>query len=151
MTPDDLVEIEAIKRLKHTYIRCLDQKRWDELGECLLDDTTSSYGGGQYSFEGRDAILGFLRESLGPSMITMHQVHQPVIDLLSPTEATGSWALEDTVIMVEHNIDLRGAAYYTDRYVKVDGQWKIAHTGYQRLFEEMKPRAEGVKLIGPQT
>jgi bile-acid 7alpha-dehydratase len=150
VTPDDLVEMEAIKHLKHRYIRCLDQKLWDELGECLVDDATSSYGGGKYSYKGRDAILAFLRESLGPSMITMHQVHQPVIELLSPSEATGSWALEDTVIMVDHNIDLRGAAYYTDRYVKVDGEWKIAHTGYKRLFEEMKPRTEGIKLTGPQ-
>ncbi len=150
MTPDDLVEIEAIKRLKHTYIRCLDQKRWDELGATLTDDATSSYGGGQYSFTGREAILDFLRESLGPTMITMHQVHQPVIDLISPTEATGSWALEDTVIMLDHNIDLRGAAYYTDTYVKVDGAWKIAHTGYKRLFEEMRQRAEPIKFTGPQ-
>ena len=150
MTPDDLVEIEAIKRLKYTYVRCLDQKRWDELGAVLTDDATSSYGGGEYSFTGRDAILQFLRDSLGPSMITMHQVHHPVIELLSATEATGSWGLEDIVIMVEHNIDLRGAAYYTDNYVKVDGEWKIAHTGYKRLFEEMRPRVEPIKFTGAQ-
>jgi len=31
MTPQDLVEIEAIKRLKYRYLRCLDLKLWDEL------------------------------------------------------------------------------------------------------------------------
>ncbi len=31
MTPDELVEIEAIKRLKYAYSRCLDTKAWDEL------------------------------------------------------------------------------------------------------------------------
>jgi len=150
MTPDDLVEIEAIKRLKHRYVRCLDQKRWEELGETLTDDATSSYGGGQYSFEGRDAILQFLRDSLGPTMITMHQVHQPEIDLVSATEATGTWALEDSVIMLEHDIDLRGAAYYSDRYVKVGDDWKIAHTGYKRLFEEMRTRVAPIQFTGPQ-
>jgi hypothetical protein len=30
MTPADLVEIELIKRLKYKYMRCLDQKKWDE-------------------------------------------------------------------------------------------------------------------------
>ncbi len=31
MTPDDLVELEAIKRLKARYLRLLDLKEWDEL------------------------------------------------------------------------------------------------------------------------
>ena len=146
MTPDDLVELEAIKRLKYRYIRTLDQKRWDELGECLLPDATAAYGGGKYSFDGREQILQFLGDSLGPAMITMHQVHQPELELTSATTATGTWALEDRVIMVDHKITLRGAAYYTDRYVKVDGDWKIAHTGYERLFEEMEPRADTIKL-----
>jgi hypothetical protein len=79
-------------------------------------------------------------------MITMHQVHQPELELTSATTASGTWALEDRVIMVDHKITLRGAAYYTDRYVKVDGDWKIAHTGYERLFEEMEPRSDTIKL-----
>lgn len=146
MTPDDLVELEAIKRLKYRYIRTLDQKRWDELAECLTPDATAAYGGGAYSFDSREEILQFLRDSLGPTMITMHQVHQPELELTSATTANGTWALEDRVIMVEHKLTLRGAAYYTDRYVKVDGDWKIAHTGYERLFEEMEPRSDKIKL-----
>ena len=35
MTPEDLVEIELIKRLKYKYARCLDQKLWDEIAECF--------------------------------------------------------------------------------------------------------------------
>ena len=31
MTPEDLVEIEQIKRLKYRYLRCLDQKLWDQV------------------------------------------------------------------------------------------------------------------------
>jgi hypothetical protein len=146
MTPDDLVELEAIKRLKYRYVRALDQKQWEELGSCLLPDATAAYGGGAYSFAGRDEILQFLRDSLGPTMITMHQVHQPELELTSPTTATGSWALEDRVIMTDHKLTLRGAAYYSDRYTKIDGQWKIAHTGYERLFEEMEPRSDQIRL-----
>ena len=53
----ELIEIEAIKRLKYKYLRCLDQKLWDELAECFVENATSSYSGGKYSYEGRDAIL----------------------------------------------------------------------------------------------
>ncbi|MGZ8765224.1 MAG: nuclear transport factor 2 family protein, partial [Acidimicrobiia bacterium] len=35
MTPDDLVEIEAIKRLKYRYLRGLDQKDWAAVESCF--------------------------------------------------------------------------------------------------------------------
>jgi len=37
-------------------------------------------------------------------------------------------------------VTVRGAAYYTDRYVKVGDAWKIEHTGYERAYEEMESR-----------
>ena len=49
-----MLELEAIKRLKYRYIRCLDQKLWDELEECFIPDAVASYGGGAWSFDGRD-------------------------------------------------------------------------------------------------
>jgi len=61
MTPADLVEIELIKRLKYRYMRCLDQKLWDEMAETLADDAVASYSAGKYEFEGKDAILEFFR------------------------------------------------------------------------------------------
>ena len=54
-------------------------------------------------------------------------------------EATGTWALEDTVLDTEWDFLLLGAAFYTDRYRRVDGRWLIAHTGYRRSFEMMMP------------
>ncbi len=139
----DLQEIEAIKRLKYTYCRCLDEKRWDEMAQCLTEDATSAYGDGQYSFSGRTAIMQFLRDALaGHHMITAHRVHQPEIDLTSATTATGIWALDDVVIETNANFVIRGSAFYRDEYVKIGGQWKIRHTGYQRLYEEMFSRSD---------
>lgn len=143
----DLQEIEAIKRLKYRYLRCLDQKKWDELAACFTEDARSSYGDGKYSFAGRDEIMEFLKTSMSsPSMLTSHRVHQPEIDLTSDTTATGTWALEDTVIETQAQITIRGAAFYTDEYVKVGGEWKIKSTGYQRTFEEMMSRKDTPSL-----
>lgn len=143
----DLQEIEAIKRLKYRYLRCLDQKRWNELAECFTADAHSSYGDGKYSFAGRDKIMEFLENSMSsPSMLTSHRVHQPEIDLTSETTATGTWALEDTVIETNAQITIRGAAFYTDEYVKVGGEWKIKSTGYRRTFEEMVSRKDTPSL-----
>ena len=46
MTPEDLVEIELIKRLKYKYARCLDQKLWAEIAECFTADAHAAYSGG---------------------------------------------------------------------------------------------------------
>jgi hypothetical protein len=145
----DLAEIEAIKRLKYKYLRCLDQKLWDELAECFVENATSSYGGGKYSYEGRDAILEFLRDAMGADTFhSSHLVHHPEIDFTSETSARGVWALEDVVIDMKWEITIRGAAFYEDEYVKQDGVWKIQHTGYQRTYEEMQSRKDvpGLKL-----
>ena len=145
----DLHELEAIKRLKYRYLRCLDQKRWDELADCFTPDARSSYGGGRYAFEGRDAILAFLRKAMGaPSFLSSHRVHHPEIDFTGPDTATGVWALEDTVIETRAGITIRGAAFYTDEYVKVDGAWRIRFTGYKRTYEEIESRRDrpGLRL-----
>lgn len=143
----DLQEIEAIRRLKYRYFRCLDLKMWDEMKDCFVEDATSAYDSGKYSFAGRDAIIGFLMQYMDRStFITVHHGHHPEIDITSPTTATGIWALQDIVIDLEHRTTLRGAAYYEDQYVKVNGQWKIKSTGYVRTYEEIESRAEPPKL-----
>ena len=75
-------------------------------------------------------------------MITSHRVHQPEIDLTGPDTATGIWALDDVVIETKANIVIRGSAFYRDEYAKISGQWKIRHTGYQRIYEEMFSRGD---------
>ena len=139
----DLAEIEAIKRLKYKYMRCVDQKRWEELADCFTKDATSSYSDGKYTFEGRDAIMEFLENAMSAdSFLSSHTVHQPEIELTSETTATGTWALHDTVIETNANIVIRGAAFYEDAYVKLDGQWKIQSTGYARIYEETLSRGD---------
>ena len=138
-----LEEIQAIKRLKYRYLRCLDCKDWAGLADTLAPDATSSYDGGRYSFSGPDKIVGFIEGALGrPAVLTRHHCHHPEIDLTSDTTATGVWYLEDTVIDTEHNTQLQGCAFYRDEYVKLDGAWKIRSTGYERTYEEVFDRGE---------
>ncbi|MFI5044937.1 MAG: nuclear transport factor 2 family protein [Acidimicrobiales bacterium] len=139
MTPDDLVDIEGIKRVKYAYLRCLDQKDWDGMVDLFTDDATATYSGGKYSYTGRDEIIGFISRNMSREQFhSSHRVHHPEIDV-EGDEATGTWALEDTVLDTEWNFLLLGAAFYTDRYRRVDGRWLIAHTGYRRSFEVMMP------------
>jgi len=139
----ELIEIEAIKRLKYKYLRCIDQKRWDELAETFAADATTSYGDGKLSFAGRDKILAFLSGAMSAaSFHSAHHVHHPEIELTSDATARGTWALEDTVIESSAGWALRGAAFYSDEYVKQGGRWLIQHTGYKRIYEESMLRKD---------
>jgi uncharacterized protein (TIGR02246 family) len=139
MDASQLAEIHAIERLKYRYLRCVDLKLWDELADVFTADATASYAGGNLTFEGRDAILDFLRSALA-TQLTSHKCHHPEIELEGQDAATGVWALEDIVIDPKAGYTIRGAAYYTDHYVKLDGRWLIRHTGYRRVFEELEMR-----------
>jgi hypothetical protein len=143
----DLQDLEAIKRVKYKYMRCVDRKLWAEMEECFTEDATSGYSDGKYSFSGRANIIGWLRDAMNsPTVLSAHHVHHPEIDFTSATTARGVWAMEDTLIETGANITLRGAGFYEDEYVKVDGQWKIKHTGYKRTFEEVFSRADTPSL-----
>lgn len=143
MTPEDLVEIEAIKNVKYRYLRAVDTRDWDLLATTLTEDATCAYSAGKISYEGRDAILKFLSESMPEKdMLTSHKVHHPEIEFTGAGQADARWGLEDVVIILSAGINLRGAAIYEDKMVKVDGQWRIAHTGYRRLYEEVVPRKD---------
>ena len=117
MTPDDLVDMELIKRVKYAYLRCLDQKDWDGLAEVLCEDATASYSGGKYTYTGRDEIVGFISRNMGREAFhSSHRVHHPEIELDGDV-ATATWALEDTVLDTDWNFLLTGAAFYEDVYV----------------------------------
>jgi hypothetical protein len=138
-----LLETEAIKQLKYRYMRSIDEKLWDQMADCFVEDATCSYSGGKYAYQGRDAIMKFLTESMDrDSFLSSHRVHHPEIEFSSETTATGTWALEDYVIDTQYGLTIQGAAFYRDAYVKVDGAWKLKHTGYERTFEQMRPRKD---------
>ena len=145
MTPEDLVEIELIKRLKYRYMRCLDQKLWDELAIVL-------HRGRHRRVQRRPLLrsrvatrsLAWLAEDDGlrglPVVATASTIRRSTSP--GPTAAIGTWALEDIVMIEEFGFALRGAAFYTDEYVKQDGEWKIRSTGYKRTFEEVFTRGD---------
>ncbi len=142
-----LEEIEAIKQLKYRYFRCLDTKKWDELAETLTEDAFAAYDSGKYTHEGRDAIMQFLRESLGdPTIVSRHQGHHPEIEITGDGTARGTWYLEDYVIFAGMGAELSGAGFYEDEYVKVGEAWKIRKTGYFRTYEQFSGR-DGVQQL----
>lgn len=135
----ELAAMAAIQQLKYQYFRLLDLKEFVALGQLLTEDCTAAYEDGRSSFEGRDAIVRFLTDSLAdPGIATEHHGHHPEITVSSADSATGVWYLQDRVVVPAVDIEIGGTAFYEDRYVRRDGRWLISHTGYQRVFEERR-------------
>lgn len=133
--------IEDIRQLKYRYFRTLDLKDWDAFGDCLAADVVTRYGthamGEPVHYQGRDAVVDFMRTNLDNGIITTHIASHPEIVIDSDTTAHGSWVFEDTVIVPDHAM-IRGSGYYADTYRKdEDGSWRIASTGYQRIYEAL--------------
>jgi ketosteroid isomerase-like protein len=135
-------EIESIQQVKYHYFRAVDLKQFDKLREILTEDCTARYDNGTFAFDGREAIIKFLREALPVSNVSLHQGHHPEIELKSANEAVGTWYFHDIVYYPKEKLRLEGTGFYSDRYRKVDREWKIAHTGYRRNFEVVVPLGE---------
>ncbi|MCK5751406.1 MAG: nuclear transport factor 2 family protein [Mycobacterium sp.] len=131
-------EVEAIKQLKARYCRLLDTKQWNEWRALFADDFVSdtSPSGGTV-ITGADEFVDFVRKNLGkPSQPTVHQVHAPEIELVTATEATGVWALND-VVRLASGLNLNGYGHYHETYVKVDGRWQFKTSTLTRLREDV--------------
>jgi hypothetical protein len=136
MDASDLVTIREIEQLKYRYLRALDEKDWVLFRSVFTDDASATYGE-RLSFTSADEIVDSMSATLGPTMITMHQVHGPEI-AVDGDEATGIWSLQDKVIMTDFRLLLDGMSIYRDTYRRgEDGVWRIAVTGYVRQFEHM--------------
>lgn len=129
----------AIADLKYRYVRYLDTKQWDALKDLLCENASASYGGGAYVCEGREEITEFLVTNMSSETFhSSHHVGQPELTV-SGDSATGRWALSDTVLDTGLGVFISGAAFYEDTYLREDGRWLIASTGYRRLYEYLVP------------
>ena len=136
-----LHEIEEIRQVKHRYLRCVDLKLWDEIGDTLTEDamldTGTSAFGKLSAITGRPEIVAFFRARLGPDMLTGHTATQPEITVDGDI-ATGIWSHMETVLATAHRIAVASTGYCEERYERgADARWRIARTGYVRTYEVM--------------
>lgn len=128
-------DVEAIKALKYAYLRTLDLKLWDDFEALFVPEATGAYAG--LDFGSRDELVGYMRDNLGPDMVTLHQAHHPEIEVSGdPAEsATAVWYLHDKVFVPAYDVAIEGAAFYRDRCVRTDEGWRFSHVGYERTYE----------------
>ena len=142
-TLQQLSDLEDIRTLKHRYFRGIDTADLALLGTLFTPDLTVDYRGGTYRvrLEGRDNMLEFLANSFHSGAVAMHHGHMPEIDIISPTEARGVWAME--ALVEAGNSSFHGFGHYWETYRKEGGEWRIAKLLITRLrFEQLSRLAK---------
>jgi hypothetical protein len=143
MTPiEELLELEAIRKLRVLYSHYFDGKRIDDLVGLFSDDAVCEFGadfGGDWV--GKEAIRkNFARyaQADGPEHGVMHAVTNPMVRIVDATTAHGRSYLLDlnTTEGVANPLLLFGI--YDDLYKKVDGAWKIHRTRIDFLWPKRR-------------
>ncbi len=147
MDVSELVEVEAIKQLKARYFRFMDEKRWDEWGQCFTEDATlDTSQDGAPVVHGRANIQKMVSGAVDAA-ITVHHGHMPEIEITGSNSARGIWSMEDYLefpgeLPGEPGFTLHGRGHYREEYEKCsDGAWRIRSLQLTRLWLERGSRA----------
>lgn len=139
-TPDELVDIEAIRQLKARYFRLMDQKRWEEWRDVFTEDVeirTPDDTGDPTPIVGRDTFVDGLITLIG-EVRTVHHGHMSEIAVDDDT-ATGVWSMEDHLWWPpEFGLGhMWGTGWYEETYRRGgDGVWRIATLYLRRIRVE---------------
>lgn len=119
---------------KARYCRFLDTKDWTAFADLMTEDyeLDVSDGTGLDPIRGREAAVDMTRKSVGEAK-TCHHVHSPEI-ALQGDDARVIWAMEDRVIWSDDRPSMTGYGHYHERWVRQNGDWKIATLKLTRLF-----------------
>ncbi|MDI1295836.1 MAG: nuclear transport factor 2 family protein [bacterium] len=140
-----LLDYEAIRQVKARYCHLLDTKDWDGFIALFTPDAIMDVqeDTGNPPISGHAAILEQVRSAVIDAQ-TAHQVHSSEIDLQGDS-ADVVTAMQDRVVWAPGTCPIPGAqsitgfGHYTERYVRVDGTWRIAFLKLTRLTVDVHP------------
>lgn len=132
----------ALSEAKARYCRMLDTKDWEGFGNLMTEDFVLDLSGTSDLgvINGRDAALKQIRSSIETAR-TAHQVHNPEI-ALNGDEAQVIWPMQDRVVWGPERPSIVGYGHYHERWVRRDGQWKLAAQRLTRLHIDVLPPAQ---------
>lgn len=118
-----LEEIEAVKKLKARYCYLADARDWDGFLDLFTEDFVADFGPlGKY--DGKKAFGKFMKETVAEQFSYFsHMVHNPIIEVIEPEKATGTWYFHVPSTLGGEATWLQGR--YDEEYVKQAGKWKI--------------------------
>ena len=127
----ELEAILAIQHLKHTYLNACDAKDVQAMiGTFVISDCKIDYGP-VGSFTNRDDLAKVFQEAACHDfMLESHHAHNPIIEIIDATHASGHWSLTYNLINTDTSSITTLQGEYHDAYQKIDNQWLIKETTF---------------------
>ena len=116
----------AICQVKARYCHYLDTKDWDNFSQLFTEDFIHNVPGLD-TIHGRDNSMAIIKSALADAR-TAHQIHIPEMDI-NGDEAQVIWPMQDRNSWDpprNGTATQRGFGQYHERYIRIDGNWKIA-------------------------
>jgi hypothetical protein len=119
------IDTQAIERLKYRYAYWCDRDYApDAIADLFMPDAT--WDGDLFGVQtGRAAIRAFFEGAGKQVSFSTHYLLNPEIEL-SGDMATGRWMLWQQMVLRNTDQAYWLMGRYTDTYVRLDGEWKIA-------------------------
>ena len=144
-----MAAVEEISKLKARYFRLMDTKCWAEWQEVFAPDALMDMAGEaaamrslgfpipedmSFVWRGAEAIRSAVAAAL-EGVTSVHHGHMGEVDVISPEEARGIWAMEDLILYPSPAplAGFRGYGHYFETYRKLGGAWRIQTIRLQRL------------------
>lgn len=135
-----LNDIEAIRRVRYTYWRCVSEQRMTDLANLFATDACFDPGIPGMQKEGRTAIAEFFESFLGPRTPAGSSYpggfnHQ--IEITGDNTARAYWLGEAPRIDEKSRTMLRVGFIYHEEYVREEGEWKISSLRISSTYREL--------------
>lgn len=141
MDLQQLGALEDIRRTKASYCRYVDLKQWDSFRQLFTPDVHLTFHGVDGAVLNEFADLASFVELTANTLRgaqTIHQVHNPEIELTSSTTATAIWSMEDRIIFpdgVEGPFrEMHGYGHYHEALELGGGRWLIRRLSLKRTI-----------------
>lgn len=140
MTVADLLEIEAIRKLRMLYSYWLDAAELERLVDLFTDDATCEFG--PYGvWNGKDEIRENYRKVIQPSIDqggfrSLHANTNHWVELTGADTAVGRIYLIDLALGDPEKNPLIWLGVYDETYRKTGGGWKIARSALQFMWPQ---------------
>ncbi|XVU22692.1 nuclear transport factor 2 family protein [Actinoplanes sp. CA-054009] len=144
-TIERLTIIEDIRRVMARYVRYADHHRWQDLAALFTEDGTFTPhkpdGTVWLRMKGREQIAATVGGSNTPDDTIIHHLFSDEIEVESPDDARGVFAMEDIIARPDDapvNEDfpfkgMHGYGHYRAHFTRIDGSWRIAELVQTRL------------------
>jgi uncharacterized protein (TIGR02246 family) len=115
-----LVAVQAIRDLVVTYAMAFDDRDWDRLATVWTEDAAWIAPG--HAFEGRDAIMTFMRTCLPDGYEGKHMNPQTLVEV---SEDGRSAVVDTDVVWIPQNFENTILARYHDDAVRQGDRWLL--------------------------